>query len=79
MNDIINFRKMITPIIIQALFWLGVVGCIVYGIGMMQVSFLLGLVTMVAGVIMVRVYCELLILLFKMNDTLSEIRDNTRR
>jgi len=32
----------------------------------------------VLGPIVVRIYCELLILLFRMNETLTEIRNNTQ-
>ena len=33
MEDFLKFRKMITPIIIQILFWIGVVLCVIVGIG----------------------------------------------
>jgi len=85
MGDFIKFKKMITPVIIQMLFWIGVVA-----------SVLLGLVTMVAGVaserggvaqvisgllmillgpIVVRVYCEVLIVVFSINNTLTEMKN----
>lgn len=78
---------MITPIIIQVLFWIGVALCIIggligvvrgasadYGGGMMVVT---GLLELFLGPIVVRIYCELLIIFFRMNETLTDIKNNT--
>jgi len=85
MEDFLKFRKMITPIIIQVLFWVGVAVTVIGALIMMGTSFgrygggagtfLGGLVFLVLGPVVVRIYCELLILLFRMNDTLTEIKD----
>lgn len=85
MEDFIKFRKMITPLIIQILFWVGVAGTVIAALVMMAYSFgrygggagqfLGGLIFLVVGPVMVRVYTELLILFFRMNETLVEIRD----
>lgn len=78
MNDFLNFRTMVTPIIIQGLFLLGCLGAIVYGIMMMANDmFFTGLISIPIGILVVRVYCELMILLFRMNDSLAQIRKNT--
>jgi hypothetical protein len=37
---------------------------------------LMGLGTMVLGPVIVRIYCEVLILFFRMNETLTDIRNN---
>jgi hypothetical protein len=83
--DFINFKKMITPMIIQVLFWVGAVLSILGGLVTMATSFgryggggaqfLGGLLVIVLGPVVVRIYCELLILFFRMNETLSEIKD----
>lgn len=85
MQDFIKFRKMITPLIIQILFWVGVAGTVIAALVMMGSSFgrygggagtfLGGLIFLVVGPVMVRIYCELLILFFRMNETLTEIKD----
>jgi len=62
--------KMLTPIVIQILFWVGVVACILGGIGILAVVF---------GPPVMRIYCEWLIVLFRINDTLTDIRRNTER
>ena len=83
--DFIKFRKMITPMIIQVLFWIGAVLSVLGGLVTMATSFgryggggaqfLGGLLVIVLGPVVVRIYCELLILFFRMNETLSEIKD----
>ena len=85
MEDYLKFRKMITPTIIQILFWVGVAGAVLGALVMMGMSFgrygggagqfLVGLLFLVIGPVMVRIYCELLILFFRMNETLTEIKN----
>ena len=86
-NDFLTFRKMITPTIIQIIFWIGIVLCVVGGIvgivvGAVQNTasgVLYGLVTLIIGPLVVRIYCELLILMFRMNDSLTEINSKMGR
>ncbi len=83
MNDFLAFRKMITPVIIQILFWVGVVVVVLAGVanivGGMGTRFgggtmiLGGLFMILVGPFLVRIYCELLILFFRMNETLTDI------
>lgn len=74
---------MITPTIIKILFWIGLAlaaltglffiisGIITpFGGGAMVLT---GLLTLVVGPIIVRVYCELLIVIFKMHEALDKI------
>ena len=86
LKDFLSFRKMITPIIIQVLFWVGASGMVIASLVTMVSSlsrygsgiggFFGGLLMLVIGPVMVRVYCELLILLFRMNETLTEIKNS---
>ncbi len=86
MEDFLKFRKMITPVIIQIIFWVGVVASVLaglisivggasasYGGGMMVLA---GLLWIFVGPIIVRIYCEILIVLFSINDRLSEISNS---
>jgi hypothetical protein len=86
--DYLVFRRMITPLIIQFLFWISVILCVFGGLAQVvlglfsprYVNFaqvLLGLLTILLGPILVRIYCEMIILFFRMNETLTEIKDNT--
>jgi hypothetical protein len=97
--DFLLFRRMIAPWVIQLIFWLGVVGCVGYGLvlivggligaaysrdaggGLLLLMFALfgGVVVMVMGPIMVRLYCELLIVIFRINETLTDISNKLNR
>jgi len=91
MGDFLAFRKMVTPAIIQVIFWIGVVVCVVAGLGAIVGGSALptgmgggggvlsGFLILVFGPILVRVYCELLIVLFRIYDSLSAIQKNTAR
>lgn len=85
MDEFLKFKKMITPIIIQILFWIGAVCSVIFGllsiisglsadIGGGAMVFM-GLITMVVGPVIARIYCEILIVIFSINDTLGEVRD----
>ena len=84
--DFLLFRSMIVPYLIQILFWLGVAVCVLTGILTMLSAFvvegrskvvpvLTGLAWLIAGPVGVRIYCELLMVLFRIYDTLRDIRD----
>lgn len=73
-KDLLYFDKMVMPQVITIIYWLMLAGCVIGGIGTMFVSFFAGLAVLVGGAIMARLYCELIIVLFKMNEALQEIR-----
>ena len=76
MNEFLSFKKMITPIIIQVLFWLGVIVVVIASLlNMFTQSFFYGLGMLILGPILVRVYCEILIVLFKIHGCLEAIRE----
>ena len=80
MNEFLSFRKMITPIVIQVLFWLGVAVCVIGAIVQIgQKMVLQGLLLLIVGPFIVRIYCELLIVVFKILEGISEIAANTRQ
>lgn len=82
--DFISFDKMITPTIIKILFWIGVVISVIIGLGAIisgctaayggGAQVLGGIVVLIVGPITARVYCEILIVLFKMHQSLIDIR-----
>jgi hypothetical protein len=94
MKDFLLFRRMVTPYIIMVLFWLGVallIGGMVIasitllatednrdgsGIAALCVMWPIGLPL---GILAIRIYCELLILFFRMNETLTEIKNGLSR
>ena len=74
-KDFLYFREMLTPLVIQIVFWIGVVSSFIGGIVMMFDSFLQGLLAAILGPIMVRIFTELIIVTFKINDSLTDIRN----
>lgn len=79
MKDFLNFKKMITPLVIKILFWVGAVSCIITGLGMIFYKRIgAGLAVLFLGPIGVRIYCELFILLFNINDTLTDLKNNAK-
>ena len=82
MGDFLRFETMITPIVIQVVFWLAVIVAIVAGIvqiGQGGAAIITGLLTLVLGPLVARIYCEIVILFFRINDHLRAIQHNTQR
>lgn len=86
MADLLFFKRMVTPIIIQVGFWvfsglIALAGFVLMIVGLVDEFSLaiifLGVVTIVLGPLIVRIYCELLIVVFSINEHLREIRNAT--
>lgn len=91
MGDFLAFRKMITPAVIQIFFWLGVIICVIAGLAILGngetlAAFspvpptLTAVLVLVVGPLIVRIYCELLMVLFRIYESLrvierSRVRD----
>lgn len=69
---ILFFDAMLTPKIITIVYWVMLVGCVLSGLVAMftvpKLGFLVGLAVIVGGAIGARIWCELLIVLFKINE-----------
>jgi positive regulator of sigma E activity len=81
MQDLLGFDKMVTPIIIRILYFLGLLGVLVATVVAQCFPgqrILTGLAILVFGAIMVRVYSELLILLFRIHDNLVSINQQMK-
>lgn len=88
MEDFFSFKKMVTPAIIKILFVVGAILTVLAGLSMVVagvstsaggVLVLVGLLYVVLGPIIVRIYCEILILFFRIYETLLEIKNNTAK
>ncbi len=91
MLDFLTFRRMITPIIIQVLFWIGVVvvigaGCITIAGGLAAFgstsgsnqqtaagAAVGGVLLILFGPLVLRIYAEVLMVLFRINETLTDV------
>ncbi len=86
MQDFISFRKFITPIVIQVIFWIGVavitLALLIGGISSLGQAPLTGILTIFIGIpvalVFWRIYCELIIALFRALDHLRSIDAKTR-
>ncbi len=85
MQEFFSFRKMITPTIIRFIFWIGsglmVIGGLVAFFSSLgrygdAAGAIVGLLTILVGPVVVRIICEQVILFFRINETLSEIRSD---
>ena len=84
MGGYLSFDKMITPIFIKVAFWLGIIGSILGGIGLIIsgiassnlgfIQIIAGLLVFIIGPLIVRVYCELLIILFKIHESMHDVK-----
>ncbi|WFE67753.1 DUF4282 domain-containing protein [Thiomicrospira sp. R3] len=78
-KSILFFDSMLTPKIITAVYWLLLGLVVISGLGaMFAQNFLVGLLIILFGAIGVRIWCELLIVLFKINDNLKKMTDKTQ-
>lgn len=75
------FDEMLTPKLITLVYWLGLLAVVLGGIasmfapfGFSFMGFLRGLFIIGFGALMVRIGCEMMIVLFKMNEALQDIR-----
>lgn len=79
MEEYVTFRKMVTPVIIQIVFWILFAIVVLVGLLTLAQNVLGGLLILVVGPIAVRIYAEILIVLFQINEALQELRENSRR
>ena len=83
MKDVFFFESMLTPRIITFVYWLLLLVAAVSGISTMLsgyggftfATFISGLFIAGGGAIAARIWCELMIVLFKINSNLQKISD----
>ena len=81
LKDLLFFEKMITPMVVTYLYWLGILGSFISGLIIIFTDFsfgslLSGIIFFVFGVICSRVFYELVIILFKIHEKLTVVADN---
>lgn len=83
MRNVLFFDSMLTPKIITMVYWLLLFFAVISGLGTMfggELSFgkfLMGIAVAVGGAIGARIWCELLIVLFKINENIKNIADKS--
>ena len=84
MNDILTFRRMVIPVAIQVVWWLGNLMAVIgfFG-GLTQeprgVEVLILIIGVPMWLLFWRFLCELVMVIFRMNETLSDIRRELRK
>ncbi|MBN2655144.1 MAG: DUF4282 domain-containing protein [Nitrospirae bacterium] len=80
MKEILFLNSLLTPRLITVLYWIMLLIVLVSGLSIAFnpqsfSAFLFGILTIIGGVISVRVFCELLIVIFKIHDNTKKIAD----
>jgi len=83
MKDVLFFDSMLTPKIITFVYWLLLIVAVVVGIGSWSAGyggftfgkFMMGLGIIIGGGVGARIWCELLIVLFKINENIKKMAD----
>jgi hypothetical protein len=86
MGAFLSFDKFVTPAVIKVVYWIGIVGIVISGViwaiagarynAWAPIGAILGIIF---GLFLWRVYCELIMLWFKIHDELAGIRQNTAK
>ena len=71
--------EMVTPKLITLFYWILLFACITKGLGdiFLEGDFWRGLVWVVGGSLASRVACEMVVILFRINENLNEINEKT--
>ncbi|RUO81230.1 hypothetical protein CWI84_00220 [Idiomarina tyrosinivorans] len=78
MRNFFFFDTMIVPKIITVVYWLIMLAVVVAGVGQMfayQGSVIMGLVYIILGIVGARIWCEMVIVIFKIHENLKRIAD----
>ena len=86
MNDdlkgFLTFKRMITPVLIQIVYWILTVIAVIGGIVLLVTGDgderWGGLALLILGPIAIRLYAEIFMVIFRINETLTDIRDQKR-
>ncbi|ROV60080.1 DUF4282 domain-containing protein [Vibrio ponticus] len=86
MKSVLSFDSMLTPKLVTGLYWLLLLGSFISGLatmfggygGFTLQKFLLGLATIVGGAIVSRIWCELMIVIFKINENLQFLKETRK-
>lgn len=83
MRDILFFDTMLTPKVITFIYWLALLVVLISGLGTLFGGYggltpgklLWGLLIVVGGAVSARIWCELLIVLFKIHENIRKIAE----
>jgi hypothetical protein len=73
-NEYLTFRRMITPVFIQVIFWIAAVLIVIVGLVALANGEPGGILIILLGPLAARIYAEILIVIFRINDNVAAIR-----
>ena len=82
LRSILYFDSMLTPKVVTIVYWLMLLGCVIAGLGTMFYmgfqymtlgTFVKGIAITLGGAIAARIWCELVIVLFKLNENVQRL------
>jgi Domain of unknown function (DUF4282) len=73
-NEYLTFRRMITPVFIQVIFWVAVVFIVLGGLVALADGQAGGILIIRLGPLAACIYAEILIVIFRINDNVAAIR-----
>ena len=84
LRDYLTFRRMIIPVLIQVVYWiataiviLGGLNYLIFGDG--AIERLGGLAAIIIGPVIVRLWAEVVMVVFRINGTLTDIKELLER
>ena len=78
MGDFFSFKKLITPIAIQVIFIIALLFVVIGALAnMANGEVLAGILTLLIGPFAARIYCEMLIVMFKIHEGIQQVASNT--
>ncbi len=77
MNDFLSFKYMITPGVLKILCYIGMVVAFVAGLLGLAADIYVGIGTMILGPLAVRMYSELLLVVFEIHGELKRINNSS--
>ena len=75
MKEFLNYETMVTPGIVKILSYIGMVVALIAGLLAMAVDPLTGIATAILGPIAVRIYAEVMLIMFEIHGELKKLND----
>ena len=82
MKSIFYFNSMLTPKLVTGLYWFLLLIALVSGLGTIfggHGGVFMGLLIILGGSIAARIWCELMIVIFKINENLQVLKDSSQK
>jgi hypothetical protein len=75
MKEFLSYKTMVTPGIVKVLSYIGMVVALIAGLLAMAVDPLTGIATAILGPIAVRIYAEVMLIMFEIHNELKKLND----